>query len=118
MAFTEFEDSIAWQKAQHLMETILVHIEPLKAYWLKDQTYRAGTSISNNIAEGFERQYDKEFIQFLFYSLGSCGEVRSMLHLAIRLKYLSENTALELIEKAREISRIIRGLIKYLKTNK
>ena len=118
MAFKEFEESIAWQKAQDLMQNLLAHIEPLKAYWFKQQIYRAGTSISNNIAEGFERQSDKEFARFLYYSLGSCGEVRSMLHLSIRLKYLSEQSALELIEKARETSRIIRGLIKYLKTSK
>ena len=68
----------------------------------------------NNIAEGFERNTDKEFKFFLFIAKGSCGEVRSMLHLAKSLKYLDEEKSNDLTSLSSEISRIIAGLIKKL----
>lgn len=60
-----------------------------KDYGFKDQIRRASISIMNNIAEGFERGSDKDFIKFLFYSKGSVGEVKRMLNVAKELNYLS-----------------------------
>lgn len=58
-------------------------------FGLIDQFQRAAVSIMNNIAEGFERNNNKEFIKFLGYSKGSAGEIRSMLYVALDLKYIS-----------------------------
>jgi four helix bundle protein len=68
----------------------------------------------NNIAEGFERQTNKEFKNFLYISKGSCGEVRSMLSLALDLNYINKKEFDNLFEKCVEISKITSGLIKTL----
>ena len=68
----------------------------------------------NNIAEGYERQTNKEFKQFLYTAKGSCGEVRSMLHLALELKIISESDYKIMISLSIEISKLLSGLIKTL----
>ena len=68
----------------------------------------------NNIAEGFERQTNKEFKQFLFIAKGSCGEVRSMLYLAKELKKITDNDFSKLISITIEISKLLSGFIKTL----
>lgn len=65
----------------------------------------------NNIAEGFERQNNKEFVRFLYIARGSCGEVRSMSHLALKLGYFTEKEFKEISDKSTEISKIIYGFI-------
>lgn len=81
---------------------------------LQRQLRRATVSISSNIAEGFERNTDKEFIHFLFIAKGSAGEVRSQLYIALDLKFISEVQFNEMNESVTEISKLISGLIKYL----
>src|SRR5690606_771060 len=81
---------------------------------LQRQLRRATVSISSNIAEGFERNTDKEFIHFLFMAKGSAGEVRSQLYIALDLKFISEVQFNEMNESVTEISKLISGLIKYL----
>ena len=85
-------------------------------YSYRDQIIRATTSIMNNITEGFERKSNKDFSKFLFIAKGSCGEVRSMIHLGYGLKYLSESDSTDLINKTVEISKMLSGLIKTLLT--
>jgi len=77
--YNRFENLICWQKAKDLAIKIYCISRDLKDYGYKDQIQRAGISISNNIAEGFERETNKELKRFLFISKGSCGEVRNML---------------------------------------
>lgn len=81
---------------------------------MQQQIRRATISISSNIAEGFERNTDKEFIQFLYIAKGSAGEVRSQLYIALDLKFISEIQFKELSNEIVEISKLISGLIKYL----
>lgn len=68
----------------------------------------------NNIAEGFERKGDKELSHFLFIAKGSYGEVRSMLYLALELKYISESDFQNMYNETIEISKILSGFIKTL----
>jgi four helix bundle protein len=110
----KFEDLIAWQKAQDLCLTVYKTFQDYKDYGFKDQIQRAALSITNNIAEGFGRGSKADFCRFLYYAQGSCSEVRSMLHLAIRLELLDKDQQTALIEVSYEVSRVVRGLIKSL----
>ncbi|WP_394759255.1 four helix bundle protein [Flavobacterium sp.] len=112
MKIQKFEDIIAWQKAQDLAVAIYKEFEKSTDYGFKNQIQRATISISNNIAEGFDRNSDKEFIHFLYILSGSCSEVRSMLYLSVQLNFISSDKVEKLINQTNEISKIIRGLIK------
>jgi four helix bundle protein len=114
MNIEQFEDIVAWQKSKLLTLKIYSDLKNLKDYGFKDQICRSSVSIMNNIAEGFERKSDNEFKQFLFIAKGSCGEVRSMLYLAVELNYISKADFDYLLGLSREISKIISGLIKSL----
>ncbi|MDZ4748932.1 MAG: four helix bundle protein [Saprospiraceae bacterium] len=115
MAIIKFEDVKGWKKAQDLAVEIHAAFKGLKDFSFKDQIFRASISISNNIAEGFDRQSNKEFIRFLYYALGSCSEIKSMLYLSYRLHYCNEITMDSLLDHANEISRILHGLINSMK---
>ncbi len=114
MKIEKFEDIIDWQKSKLLSKSIYGHFRNNKDYGFKDQIQRASVSIMNNIAEGFERKGDKELSHFLFIAKGSCGEVRSMLYLALELKYISENDFQNMYNETIEISKILSGFIKTL----
>ena len=77
MKIEKFEDIIAWRKAGELTANAYCDFRNIRDFGFKDQIQRASVSIMNNIAEGFERNTNKEFKNFLFIAKGSCGEVRS-----------------------------------------
>ena len=111
---SRFEDLIIWQESKALTVTLYEIFRKSRDFGFKDQILRASVSIMNNVAEGFERSSDKDFSRFLFMAKASAGEVRSMLHLAIELKYLDVNQANNLIDQARKLSGSIGNFIKYL----
>jgi four helix bundle protein len=113
-----FEDLTVWKEAMQLVVLIYSKFKDCRDYGFKDQIKRASVSVPSNIAEGFERQTNKEFIQFLFYAKGSCGELQTQLYLSIKLDYLSKNEGLEFVDKAKKISSMINNLINYRKTIK
>lgn len=112
MAIQKFEDIIAWQKAQDYAVDIYSLFKSSKDFGFRDQVGRAAVSISNNIAEGFDRSSNADFCRFLYIAIGSCSEVKSMIYLANRLNYITKKEQTTLLEKGDEISKIIRGLIK------
>ena len=114
MKIEKFEDIIAWQKSKELTIDIYRQFKNCKDFSFRDQIQRATVSIMNNIAEGFERRGDKEFKHFLFIAKGSCGEVRSMLYLALELKYLSKEDFKKFHNLSIEISKLLSGFIKTL----
>jgi len=87
-------------------------------YSLVDQMRRASVSILSNIAEGFERGTNKEFITFLFIAKASCGEIRAQLDIALDQKYIEETTYQELSEKCKHLGAMINKFIIYLKTSR
>jgi four helix bundle protein len=117
MKIIKFEDIIAWQKAQSLAVEIYKIFGSQKDYGFKDQICRAAVSISNNIAEGFDRNTNAEFIRFLYISLASCSEVQSMLYLAEKLNYISNEQKETLIWQSKEISKLTKGFINSIKPN-
>ena len=89
-----------------------------KDFDLVRQMRRAAVSITSNIAEGFERQTQKEFIQFLYIAKGSTGELRSQLTIALELNYIENEVASALQNDCLSISKMLGSLITYLKENK
>ncbi len=85
-----------------------------KDFGLRDQMQRAVISVMSNIAEGFERGTNKEFLQFLYIAKGSVGEVRSQLYAALDLKYIDATQFDSLSSQAITVSRKISAFIKYL----
>lgn len=100
-----------WKKVFELAVKVYAVTENLKDYSMKDQMRRAVVSISSNIAEGFERNYAKEFVQFLFVAKGSAGELRSQARIAIRAGLFNDKAGNELIENCESISRQIMAFI-------
>ena len=114
MKIEKFEDIISWQKSKELAKDVYELFKGNKDFSFRDQIQRASVSIMNNIAEGFERRGDKEFKHFLFIAKGSCGEVRSMLYLAVELKYINQEDFNKLNNLSIEISKLLSGFIKTL----
>jgi len=113
-----FEELIIWQDARILTKDIYFSFHALKDFGFKDQIQRASVSVMNNIAEGFERYSNKEFVQFLRIAKSSCAEVRSMLYLAEDLNYLSAEESNNYRKKCMYISGSIQNLIKKLQSRK
>ena len=115
-----FEDLMSWQKARELNR--LVYRVSRNGSFARDQGLRgqirrASISVMSNIAEGFERGGDKEFIQFLSLAKGSCGEVRCQLYAALDESYINEAEFRELYERSSEVGRLISGMMTYLKNS-
>ncbi len=118
MTFERFEDMDVWKDSRVLanrLYDLTARPEFARDFVLRDQIRRAAVSIISNIAEGFERNGNKEFIHFLYVAKGSCGEVRSQLSFAVDRKYLGESDYERLYEDLVRISRQLSGLIRYLR---
>ena len=111
----DFEDIMSWQKAQDLTFQVYTLFKNLKDYPFRDQIRRAWVSISNNIAEGFERRTNNEFRHFLYIAKWSCWEFRSMLSLGKRIWYIQEEDFKKMYISSQDISKLIFWLIKSLK---
>lgn len=112
-----FRQLTVWQKAYELTLEVyrLTKAFPKQEiYGLTSQLQRAAVSISANIAEGYERNHRKEYLQFLFIAKGSLGEVETYLLLAKDLGYLYNSDYLAIDEKRKDTSRLLQGLIKSL----
>jgi len=112
-----FEDMEAWRMARELSNNIYdlsLTGTFAKDYGLKNQINRSSGSVMDNIAEGFERNGNREFIQFLSVAKGSAGEVRSQLYRALDRKHITKEQHNGLKENALQISKSISGLINYL----
>lgn len=110
----KFEDIISWQKYRELSILIYTIFNNDKDLNFRSQIVRVSVSIMNNIAEGFERQSNKEFSQFLYIAKGSSAEVRSMLYLAKDLNKIKENDFDKAFSISVEIAKLLSALIKTL----
>jgi len=114
----KFEDLEVWQVARELCKIVysLTKKDPFcKDFELVRQIRKSSGSIMDNIAEGYERDGNKEFIQFLSISKGSCGEVRSQSYRALDQSYISKEKFEEMYNKASSISKMLSGFINYLR---
>lgn len=114
MKVDKFEELTFWQKAIDLSVDIYNILSANKDFWYKNQIERAVISISNNIAEWFERKSNKEFKQFLYIAKWSNWELRSMLYIWNKLWYINKNEFSKLYDKSINISKMIWWFIKSL----
>jgi hypothetical protein len=114
----KFEEIISWKEARVLNCILRKMIKEKRFennYGLRSQIERSAGSIMDNIAEGFERGSNKEFIQFLYIAKGSCGELRSQLYRAFDDGYLTKEEIDLISVSCIKISSLIYKLIEYLK---
>ena len=114
----KFEDIESWKRARKLANQIYQVTGAgmfARDFRLRDQIRRAAVSILSNIAEGFERGGDKEFLQFLSVAKGSCGEARAQLYIALDRAHISQVQFETLASAAGDVSQLISGLMKYLR---
>lgn len=112
-----FRQLIVWQKAYELVLEVYKITKAFpkeEMYGLVSQMRRAAVSVPANIAEGYERNHRKEYLQFLYIAKGSLGEVETYLFLAKDLGYLSTDNYLVVEQKRIETARLLKGLIKSL----
>lgn len=120
MKYRFFEDLPIFQKSMHVMKrvnTLVFNSKIKKQFYLRDQINKSALSIVSNIAEGFERQSNPEFVKFLYYSKGSLGELRAQLLICKELDYISNDMFLKERDNCIELSKEISNFIKYLKNS-
>ncbi|MDX1941046.1 MAG: four helix bundle protein [Saprospiraceae bacterium] len=120
MKVTRFEDLDCWKAARTLTKTIFLvsSTGKLSNDWdVRSQLRRAAVSTMNNIAEGFARYHQKDFVRFLEISQSSAAEVKSMLYLLEDVSYLDDQILQELHEKTDLLRKLTLGLIRYLNNN-
>ena len=117
--FKKIEDIEVWQKARSLTKSVydLFKNSPQlkRDFTLKDQAFRATFSIMLNIAEGFARNTDKEFTQFLYIAKGSASELKSIFYILKDTSLISSDTFNDFYGKISEVEKMLSGLISYLK---
>ena len=118
--FKKFEEINAWQNARVLVMDVYAMTRSCdfsKDYGLRDQIQRAAVSICSNIAEGFERRGNKEFINFLWIAKGSAAEVCSQLHNAKDLGYITNERFKVMYDSAKQIGGMLFNLISVLSSD-
>lgn len=117
MKIEKFEDIESWKKARELTRRIykITATGPFaKDFGLRDQIRKASVSVMSNIAEGFERDGNKEFLNFLSIAKGSMGEIKSQLYVALDADFISQPEFDNLYDRCTQIGRLLAGFMNYL----
>jgi four helix bundle protein len=119
---SRFEDIQAWHEARELVKLVYEAIKVNKRFQrdfrLVNQIQAAAVSVMSNIAEGFTRRGDKEFMQFLYISKSSAAEVQSQLYVALDQNYIDKETFERIYAQAEKVAKMVSNFIKYLKQPK
>lgn len=107
-----FEDLEVWKRSARLSANLYEAMIDIKDFGFRDQITRSGLSIPSNIAEGYERNTDKELANFLNYAKGSAGELRTQVYIGMEIGYISTEIGKGWIEECEEISKMLHGLIR------
>lgn len=110
MAFQSFEDLDVWQRGCRLAVDVFKTFSSCRNFTIQDQVQRAALSIPSNVAEGYERNSNKEFIRFLNIAKGSGGELRTQLYISRKLEFLTKTDFNRLVNDSKEISKMLHGL--------
>ena len=112
-----FESLEVWKRSARLSAEVYRYFSGCKDFGFRDQITRSSLSIPSNIAEGYERASDKDRIRFLYYSKGSAAELRTQIYIGIDIEYIDKETGRVWIKEAKEISKMLQGLIMALDRN-
>jgi four helix bundle protein len=113
----DFEDLAVWKMAREVVNLIYSDFRNCRDFGFRDQITRAGVSIMNNISEGFCRNSDAEFKQFLNISKRSVGEVKSMYYIAEDQNYITSEDASDRRNKSQQLLNSLSSFMKYLKSS-
>jgi four helix bundle protein len=114
MQIKRFEDIDSWKEARQLVVDVYHCLERCNDIGFKSQMQRAAVSIMSNIAEGFDRKSNKEFIQFLVISRASSSEVRSLAYAGLDLKYFDREQFEIVYHRCLTVSKLLNGFIRFL----
>ena len=111
-----FEELDVWKKSARLPADIYKLLAGLNDFGFRDQITRSSLSIPSNIAEGYERQSNKEIVNFLNYAKGSASELRTQIYIGMEISYIDRDHGKEWLTQAEEISKMLAGLIRTIRT--
>ncbi len=111
-----FEGLVCWQRAREMTKAVYETFKDCRDYGFKDQIQRAAVSVMSNIAEGFERGTQQEFLNYLFIAKGSAGEVRCQLYVALDAGYINIQIFKGLKMLVEECSRLLQSFAVKVKT--
>lgn len=114
MAHHHFEELEIWKRSSRLAVSVLHLTQNISIYALRDQMSRSSISVPSNIAEGAERDSDKEFRRFLSIAKGSLAELRTQLYISVKAETLTTEQVNPLIAETREIAAMIQAFRKRL----
>ena len=110
MAFQSFEDLEVWQRGCRLAVDVFKTFATCRNFTMQDQVKRSALSIPSNVAEGYERGSNKDFVRFLNIAKGSGGELRTQLYISRKLEFLTKTDFNRLVAESKEISAMLHGL--------
>ena len=113
----DFEELEVWKSSRKLTKQVYLDFKDHKDYGFRSQIQRCSVSVMNNIAEGFCRNGDKEFHQFLNIAKASCGELKSMYYLAEDIEYINNEIAEERRLTANQLMNGIGKFMQYLRNS-
>jgi four helix bundle protein len=116
-----FEELKVWQKAKDLavlVYKITAEGKIAKDFGLRDQMRRSAVSVASNIAEGDERETDKESVRFFYIAKGSLAELRTQLRIALEIDFIAKNEFAKIEQDCSEIGKILGGIIKHRAGNR
>lgn len=103
----KFEDMEIWKRSARLSAELYKLFADCRDYGFRDQITRSGLSVPSNIAEGSERSSKKDFVRFLQYAKGSCGELRTQIYIGIDIGYIEKSQGKSWINETRELSAML-----------
>ena len=108
----KFEDLEVWKLGMQLAEKTYRSLKGCNDYSLRDQMQRPALSVPSNIAEGYERNSNRDFIRHLFIAQGSCAELRTQIYLCMKIRQLSNADGQLLLDGTKKLSAMLYNLIK------
>jgi four helix bundle protein len=110
MAFQSFEDLEVWQRGCRLTVDVFKSFAGCRNFTMQDQVQRSALSVPCNVAEGYERGSNKEFIRFLNIAKGSGSELRTQLYISRKLEFLTKEDFDRLVDESKQIAAMLHGL--------